>query len=190
MGYTGKTIDVMNEIITMLKPKTVCDLGAQNNYAQPLLPAPFMSAWWINQGIDEYMSIDLSGENDSKKWNLSEPLKTNKKFDLVVDAGTSEHVKDYYQCFANMDKLCKVGGIIYKENPMTGHWPLHGLHYVSEQFYEDFGANGGAVCYQLIRLEKHYAMHNYETGGNIICVMRKIKEGFITREQMPQTFKS
>lgn len=187
MGATGKSIEVINNIRVKFNPKTVCDLGAQNNYDQPKLPAPYMSEWWKSKGIKEYMSIDLSGENDSKQWNLSEPLKTTKTFDLVMDLGTSEHVKDYYQCFANMDKLCKVGGIIYKENPMTGHWPGHGFHYVTEDFYIQLAKISG---YEIWKLETHYAMHNYESGGNIICVMRKIKEGFIAREEMPQTFKS
>lgn len=187
MGYTGKTFEAMHEIRVKFNPKTVCDLGAQNNYDQPKLPAPYTSQWWLSKGIKEYMCIDLNGENEAKKWDLSEPLKTNKTFDLVVDAGTSEHVKDYYQCLANIDKLTKVGGIIYRENPMTGHWPGHGYHYVTEQFYQELAPLAG---YELIRLETHFAMHNYESGGNIIAVMRKTKEGFITREQMPQTYKS
>lgn len=185
MGYTGKTIEVMSEIILRHKPKSVCDLGAQNNYAQPLLPAPYISVWWHSNGVKEYMCIDLNGENEAKTWNLSDPLKTTKTFDLVVDAGTSEHVKDYYQCLSNIDKLTKLGGIIYRENPMTAHWPDHGFHYVTEQFYQELAPLAG---YELIRLETHYAMHNYESGGNIIAVMRKTREGFITREQMPQVY--
>lgn len=187
MGATGKSIEVINDIRVKFNPRTVCDLGAQNNYDQPKLPAPYMSEWWKQKGVKEYMSIDLSGENESKVWNLSEPLKTTKTFDLVMDLGTLEHIKDFYQGLVNIDKLTKVGGIIYRENPMTGHWPGHGYHYVTEQFYHELAPRAG---YELIRLETHYAMHNYETGGNIIAVMRKTREGFITRDKMPQTFKS
>lgn len=157
------------------------------NYSVNYLPAPYLSEWYKTKGVTEYMCIDLNGLNDAKKWDMSEVIKTNKKFDLVTDFGFGEHVKDLYQCLFNFDKLCKVGGIIIRENPMTGHWPGHGYHYVTEQFYQELALLAG---YELIRLETHYAMHNYESGGNIIAVMRKTKEGFITREQMPQTFKS
>lgn len=187
MGATGKTLEVLHEILVSNRIQSVCEGGDQMNYSVTYLPAPYMSEWYKSKGIKEYMCIDLNGLNEAKKWDMSEPIKTNKTFDLVTDLGFGEHVKDLYQCLANLDKLCKIGGVILRENPMTGHWPKHGYHYMTEDFYREFAPLAG---YELIKLETHYAMHNYESGGNIIAVMRKTKEGFITREQMPQTFKS
>lgn len=183
MGYTGKSIDIINPLIKDVK--SVCDLGAQNNYAQNRLPAPYMSEWWKNNGINDYMSIDLNGENDSKQWDLSEPLKTNKKFDLVTDFGTSEHVKDLYQCMANVNKLTKVGGIMVHENPKTGNWPQHGFHYRTMDWYKQFAELNG---YHIMKLEEHPAMWNVTDGWNVIAVMIKMKEGFIEREQFPNAF--
>ena len=165
--------------------KSVCDLGAQNNFAQPLLPTPYMSEWYKGKGITDYISIDLNGENDSKKWDLSQPVKTNKQFDLVADFGTSEHVKDLYQCFANVNKLCNVGGIMIHENPKTGSWPKHGFHYRDMKFYVDLAEAAG---YALVQLEEHPACWNTADGWNIIAVMEKKKEGFIKREQFPYVF--
>ncbi len=180
MGYTGKSIEIVDKYI--LKVKSVCDLGAQNNFAQPKLPAPYMSEWYKDNGITDYLSIDLNGENGSKKWDLSQPVKTDKQFDLVCDFGTSEHVKDLYQCFWNINKLCKVGGIMIHENPKTGNWPLHGFHYRTMEFYEQLAEVAG---YELITIEEHPACWNTTDGWNVISVMKKVKEGFITRKQFP-----
>lgn len=180
MGYTNKSIDIVNRYLREVK--SVCDLGAQNNYAQPRLPAPYMSEWYKSNGISDYMAIDLNGENESKQWDLSEPLKTTKKFDLVADFGTSEHVKDLYQCMLNVHNLTKVGGLMIHENPKTGNWPLHGFHYRDKDFYYQLAEMNG---YQLEQLEEHPAMGNTTDGWNVIAVMRKTKEGFISREQFP-----
>lgn len=184
MGFTGKSRAIIEPFLIDLK--SVCDLGAQNNYDQPILPAPYISEWYKSKGI-EYMAIDLSGENDSKKWDLSEPLKTNKKFDLVCDLGTSEHVKDLFQCFSNVNKLTKVGGVMIHENPKKENWPLHGYHYRTKEFYDELVSVAG---YELILLEEHPACWNTTDGWNIIAVMRKLKEGFISRQQFPKVYES
>ena len=43
MGYTGFTISLVETVLAQGEVKNVIDLGAQNNYAQPTLPAPYMS---------------------------------------------------------------------------------------------------------------------------------------------------
>jgi len=188
MGYTGHTIVHISKLLNTkgVDITSVCDLGAQNNYAQPKLPAPYMSEWYAKlENIVEYMCIDLNGENGAKTWDLSEPLKTTKKFDLVVDAGTSEHVKDYYQCMANIDKLAKVGGYIFRENPKTGNWPQHGLHYVNTEFYTELAKSAG---YELLYLDENAAMGNTINGWNITAIMRKTRNTFIDREQLPTVY--
>lgn len=180
MGVTGKSIDILKTVIN--HAQTVCELGDQLNFTHQ--PPVYMSEWYKERGKD-YMSIDLNGLNDSKQWDLSEPLKTSKKFDLVTDFGTSEHVKDIYQCFANINKLTKVGGIMVHENPKTKNWPKHGMHYRDQKFYIDLAIHAD---YHIIRLEEHPAMGNSIDGWNIICVMRKRKEGFIDRELFPKTY--
>lgn len=186
MGYTHYSFRIINDLLEHYELKSVCDLGAQNNFAQPILPAPYVSEFYKGLGI-EYMSIDLNGENDSKKWDLSEPIKTTKKFDMVTDFGTSEHVRNYYQCLANMHKICKVGGLIVHENPKTGNWRSHGFHYVDKEFYVAFAKISG---YDLLTIEEHPAMGNEVDGWNILCVMRKTIDNFIEERQMPKYYQS
>lgn len=187
MGYLLYTKEKISQLIKQHKIKTVADLGSQNDYSTSYKNVPpFISEWYKDLKI-EYVSIDMNGENDSLQWDLSEPVKTNKKYDMVVDCGTSEHVRDLYQCFANVDKLTKPGGIMVHENPKTGNWPEHGLHYFTKEFYTELAKKAG---YKILFLEDTFAMHNYDTGGNIFCAMKKGKNEFISEEEFPKTEKA
>lgn len=180
MGYTSKSIEIVNKYLSGVK--SVCDLGAQNNYSQPHLPAPYMSEWYKQKGI-EYVSIDINGENGSLAFDLSKPIKYDQTFDLVCDFGTGEHVEGFYHCMKNIDKLCKVGGIIIRENPKTGNWPGHGFNYVDVHFYYDLCE---ATGYELLHIEEWPAMGNDKDGWNVIAVMRKTKSGFI--KELPKYY--
>jgi hypothetical protein len=186
MGYIESTIKGVKMLIDIYKVKTVCDLGDQFNFTVPYLPAPYMSEWYKERNID-YLSIDLNGLNDSKKWDMAEPIKTNKKFDMVVNAGFSEHVKDFYQCYANIDKLTKVGGLILCENPRTKNWPGHAHHYIDDKFYVDLAREQG---YGIIEIKNTVAAHNYQTGNNVFCILKKINAGFISRDKFPKYYES
>lgn len=186
MGYIETTIEAAQMLLSKNMIRNVCDLGDQFNFTVPYLPAPYMSKWY-NGKVDEYMSIDLNGLNDSKQWDMNEPIKTNKKFDLVTNAGFMEHVKDLYQGLANMDKLCKVGGYLLNENPRTGNWPGHGYHYFDEKFFLDLAIQAG---YEIIEIKNTVSAHNHETGNNVFALFRKTKEQFIDRDNFPKAYES
>jgi riboflavin synthase len=183
MGYIKTTLLAAKELLEKHGVKSVCDLGDQINYSGPQ-PHKYVSEWYKAWGV-EYMSIDANGKNDSKPWDMGDVIKTSKKFDLVVDAGFGEHVKNLYQCFANIDKLTKVGGYMLHENPRTKNWPEHGHHYFDEKFYVDLAIQTG---YKIIEIKNTVAAHNYESGNNVFCLLQKTKEGFIEREQFPKTY--
>lgn len=186
MGYIQTTLEAAERILNTGTLKSVCDLGDQYNFTVPYLPAPYMSVWYMKRGV-EYMSIDLNGLNDSKKWDMSEPIKTNKKFDMVVNAGFIEHVKDLYQGFANMHKLCKVGGFLLNENPKTLNWPDHCYHYFDEKFFLDLAIQAN---YEIIEIKNTVSAHNYETGNNVFALFRKTRDEFVERENFPQAYES
>jgi len=180
MGYTSHSIEALEPYLDEVK--SVCELGAQNHHDLP--GTPFMSEWYQRKGID-YMCIDLNGENEAKKWDLDQPVKTTKKFDLVTDMGTTEHLKDIYMGFWNMNKLAKVGAMMYHENPKTNNWPKHGYHYRTTSFYTELAEKTG---YSILKLDEHPACWNTTDGWIIRCLMIKMKEGFIEREQFPHVF--
>jgi hypothetical protein len=178
MGWTNASVALAKPYLSTVK--SVCELGSQQYYDRP--GAPFMRDYF--EGY-EYMSIDLNGEGDSKQWNLHDPVKTNRQFDLVTDLGTTEHLRDIYMGFWNINKLTKVGGLMFHENPKHKNWPKHGNHYRTKDFYTELEQTAG---YKILHLDEHPACWNVVDGWIIRCVMRKTREGFIEREQFPKTY--
>ncbi len=191
MGYTTFTVEKLQAIIDKFKPKKVMDLGAQNLYNQPNIPAPYANEFYEPQNI-LYSCIDLSNENNSLLIDLSKPLTEiiyNGYFDLVVDSGTSEHVSDeqgkfswesIYNCWKIKHDLLNVTGVMYSENPKTGNWPEHGRQYFTKEFYYGMISLAG---YELLDIGEHAACNNIIDGWNIYCTMRKISNKFPTIEE-------
>jgi len=199
MGYTGNTIRLVQAVIGAYSINSILDLGSQQNYDQPNLPAPYISEWYEEKyGFGKgnpgrpYDSIDLNGENGSHQIDLGELLPEGFagqfSSDLLVDAGTSEHVgreqafswEAIYNCWLNKHNLLKVDGIMINENPKTGNWPGHGFNYYTKEFYRALEA---ATDYHVILLDEHPAMENRVDGWNVICVMQKKSDRFPTLEE-------
>ena len=187
MGYTGFTVELIEKHLDGVK--SVIDLGAQNMYNQPVIPAPYASEWYEGKGI-EYACIDVSLENNAINLDLSTDFYHNaaiksQYFDLLVDAGTSEHVGDHgkfgweaiYNCWKYKFNYSRIGGKIISENPKTGNWPGHGFNYYTEDFYRNLEAKSDL---KILSLGEHPAMGNTTDGWNIYCVMEKTGEKFPT----------
>ncbi len=127
-----------------------------------------------------HTSVDINGQDGAEKMDLSKRISYNDiLFDIVTDFGTSEHVKDYYNCWYNKHNWCKLNGIIISENPKTGNWPGHGFHYLTELFYQKLAY---MVGYEILEIGEHAAMSNTTDGWNIYCVLKKRDKDFIPRK--------
>ena len=154
--------------------KTMLELGSQNTYfdSQAMGVA---KPYYQSQGF-EHVSVDLNAEYGSIAKDLSQ-LHDLGQFDLVTDFGTSEHVPDFYMCWLNKHKACKIGGLIISENPKVDNWHGHGYHYVTKDFYIELAKVAG---YEIVELGEHAAMGNVTDGWNVYCVLRKTSEQFPT----------
>jgi len=190
MGYTHKTWEVLKPHLKA--GMSVLDFGAQNDYARPYheyrqvktfgLRPPYVSEAYKRLGID-YTSIDLNRENNCLDMDLSTEIDLGRQFDLVSDAGTKEHVHNLLAAFKNQYNLIKVGGLMYCENPKTGSWNLHGFHFFDQDFYIQLAIKAEM---DILVLEDHAAMGNTIDGWNVICLLRKNKEGFVN--ELPKTY--
>ena len=195
MGYTSFDIPIVESILHWHNIKFVVDFGAQNNFSQPYLPAPYMREWYEAKGI-RYQAIDLNAEDGCMVLDMSEPNHDkldSLNADLLCDMGSSEHVSDdkisygtgkfswdhIYTCWLNKHKILKVGGIMFNENPKTGNWPGHGFNYYTQDFYRRLAQLAG---YRIIMLQDHPAMMNIKDGWNVVCVMQKTAANFISLE--------
>lgn len=196
MGYTSHTVEVIEEVLLRYKPQSILDLGAQNMYNQPALPAPYAKEWYEQKGI-KYVSIDINSEHGSIPVDLSKPIFgqygldpiLKEQYDLLVDAGTGEHVSDngkhgteaFYNCWVTKHTLLRAGGVMISENPLTGNWPGHGQNYITQSFYKVLCRLAG---YELIHLHDHPAMGNTTDGWNCVCVLMKTgDEDFISFDE-------
>lgn len=189
MGYTFFTKELVAGVIKKCHPKSVVDLGAQNDFSGPNLPAPYISDWYYGQNI-EYGCIDLNGENKASTQDLSKIFKApgGWQADMVCDIGTSEHIErgnqfDWeaiYNCWVNKWNLLKVGGVMVNENPNTGSWPKHGYNYYQESFYFELEKMIDGV---VLNCGTHPACGNITDGWNTWATLIKTGEGFASLEQ-------
>ena len=195
MGYTDFTKGIINMVLDRAveidkKPiLSVIDLGAQNDHSLPDFAMPYASEWYRQKGM-EYDCIDINEENKAVPINLAYDLshRLNRglfdllkygQYELVVDAGTSEHVcidskfnwEAIYNCWSIKYGLCKEDGYIISENPKTGNWPGHGLNYYTTEFYRELSDMSNL---NILFLDMHPACHNTTDGWNIVCVMQKV----------------
>lgn len=209
MGYTSFTIGKIEGILAAYPIHTVLDLGAQNNYSLPNLPAPYMREWYQERGYD-YTSIDINGEHGAIPLDLSQTshklFVANKSividslvnkndiitasFDLLVDAGTSEHVgrngafdwEAIYNCWKTKYDLLKPCGVMYNENPKLGNWPGHGFNYYTQEFYREMEKLCPSL--RITDIGEHPAMGNTTDGWNVYCTLHKHEAGdFVTLDE-------
>lgn len=188
MGYTDFSKRLIEKVLQDSPVKNVIDLGAQNDFSGPNLPAPYISEWYKEKGI-EYACIDLNGENGASTQDLSKVFKSpwGFKWDMVCDFGTSEHVgregkfnwEAIYNCWVNKWNLLKVGGVMVNENPFEKNWPGHGFNYYTREFYLEM--ENISPC-NILELGIHPAMSNVTDGWNVFCVLRKRADLFMSLE--------
>lgn len=191
MGVTTQNIKLIERVLKTQTIKSVCELGAQYDYrdehirrsgSNASFTYPYFADYWKNHAM-KYICIDLNGENDALEWDLAEPVKTNLQFDLVTDFGTCEHISDIYQCFLNIHNLTKVGGTIIHINPKSDNWPVHGYHFFSIKYWNDFAK---AADYEVLAIGEEAAMQNVTDGWEVYVILRKVRDEFIDEIEMPK----
>lgn len=115
-------------------------------------PEPIFKAMDFNS----YTDVDLN-DLARKKIDLTAPLsKTyHEVADMVVDAGTLEHIFDLPTALFNMNRILKPGGVILHITPIN--FFQHGFVNVNPSLYQSFyGVNG----YTEIFLTFQVTLHN------------------------------
>ncbi len=185
MGLTGHSYELMMRYAK--KGDSILELGNQTiyfgeDYGKPAKPM-FEKAGF------KHTSIDINGQDGAIPLNLSSTILSFNDnvteyellgYDIVTDFGTSEHVENFYRCWQNKHNLCKINGYIISENPKTGNWKGHGPHYLTQSFYQKLAYMTG---YEIMEIGEHPAMQNTTDGWNIYCVLKKLKDSFITQKQ-------
>ena len=133
----------------------------------------------------EHVSIDSNGRDGALPLDLSKPLPDDlSTFDIVTNCGTSEHVRDQYECWRNVNRLCRIGGIMWHNLPEVGSWAEHSA---VVWYTADHLAALAEVCgYESIRLRRFERTENGRPYHSIEAAFLKIGPGFITPEQFAE----
>ncbi len=98
----------------------------------------------LDAGFKQYDDIDFVGdEGVTIVHDMNTPLPTtfDKRYDLVLECGTLEHIFDVAQVFRNIIQLCKVNGTICHISPLN--WINHGFYNFSLTLFYDVYRNNG-----------------------------------------------
>jgi hypothetical protein len=181
MGITQKSIERLNRHNCLSNVK-MCELGAQNIYEDGDYYGTIAKHYLQRYGV-EHSSYDILVHQECEFIDLRKPIANDLKglFDVVTDFGTTEHVEgNYYEANKNIHDMCKVGGLIIRENPLTGNWIGHGHNYLDEKFYIDLASKNN---YEILELCIEAAMGNFVDGNNVCVVLRKTSESEFMSEK-------
>ena len=147
MGILREPADFVQKLVKDLPPQfSVCELGDQwVTYGTPHVLA---RDFYRELGCGRYDSIDGNGRG-TITWDLNQKWVGGKRYDLVTDFGTGEHIFNQANVWRTLHVLTKVGGYIVFDRPHAGY-PEHCYYNIHKCVLEDVAA---ANRYRVLRLE-------------------------------------
>lgn len=124
----------------------------------------------------EPTSIDFHGTPKALKLDLNGPIDLGRRFGVVLNLGTAEHVFNIAQVFKTVHELTLPGGLMMHGLPLGG-WLDHGFYNVNPTLYWDLAAANDyrvlLVVYselnppKLIQLESREHLHALAKSGSL-----------------------
>jgi hypothetical protein len=128
----------------------------------------------------KHTSFDLNGKDGSIPVDLSKPIgkQYHNKFDIVTNAGTSEHITNgQIEVFRNIHDMCKIGGYMIHSIPKEGCWKDHCPHKYTWNFIRSLAkSNGYTIKYDEVVKRK---------GKDYLCcgILEKTQKEFIIEQR-------
>lgn len=152
--------------------------------------APSSAAFWRSLGFN-YSAIDMTGGADVIHMNLnldsvSEDLRG--AFDLVVNAGTTEHVANQDNAFRVIHDLARCGGVMLHQLPAQGLMGHALINYSPKFFWHLCRENGYEPLHLLVQcgepceVPQNVIDSNFRFGGtnNITEDLRRMRDFWIS----------
>jgi hypothetical protein len=102
--------------------------------------------------VDELDFNNYEGAN--LIYDLNEVIKVEKKYDLVFDGGTIEHVFDVKNSMTNIVNFLKIGGNVMHSFPLNG-WINHGYYNFSPCMFYEFYKQNSFNNFKFYTIEKY-----------------------------------
>ena len=108
--------------------------------------------YFYSIGFKDYKSIDINGAYGSFQFDLNKDISKmynfNKKYDLVINNGTGEHVFNQYALFLNLHNLTNINGIMLNILPFID-WINHGFYNFNPILFADLAASNN---YKILKI--------------------------------------
>lgn len=84
----------------------------------------------------QMQAVDLQGTEAALRLDLNGSLKLDRRFDVVINHQTAEHVFNIAQVFKTIDQYTVPGGMMIHESPLMG-WVDHGFYTLQPTLFFD-----------------------------------------------------
>ncbi|MCP4825376.1 MAG: methyltransferase domain-containing protein [Shimia sp.] len=101
---------------------------------------PYSERFFERLGFDHVDSMDISDFEDATiVHDLGDmvPKSLHKRFDVIYDGGTCEHVFDLPTAYRNIDRMLKPGGVLIGHSPCN-NWINHGFYQITPEMVYGF----------------------------------------------------
>lgn len=144
-GYLDYIQECANSELGGLADRRMLELGDQQINADGI-PERSGKEYYENRRV-QHTSFDLNGQRGALQIDLARPIEDPQwrgAFDIVTNAGTSEHVEPLeaqHACFMNIHDCLKVGGIAVHLVPdldeleQHGRWRSHCNYFYTHGFF-------------------------------------------------------
>ena len=88
----------------------------------------------------EVQAVDFEGTPCAQPLDLNLPLVLSRRFEVVINHGTAEHIFNIGQVFKTIHDFTVPGGLMIHESPFTG-WVDHGFYNLQPTLFFDLAAS-------------------------------------------------
>ena len=135
-------------------------------------------------GFDEYLAVDVNTKMNAIVMDLNQDFREKyeftRRFSMVTNIGTGEHVFNQYQVMKNMHDATQVDGIMLNIMPFFPNIN-HGFYNFNPVLFRDIAyANGYQWCFFWLADMADFTIHSFDPTGEV-CRERKTSRPFIIR---------
>jgi hypothetical protein len=124
----------------------------------------------------EMQAIDYGGTSTARRLDLNRPAQLDRRFDVVINHGTAEHIFNIAQVFRTAHDYTLPGGFMIHESPFTG-WVDHGFYNMQPTLFFDLAEVNeysliamlieDIAAGQIVQVERRETVHELSAAGRI-----------------------
>lgn len=200
MGFNKNYLEEITLLNLSLKDKDLLELGDQEIYdssigtiGQKLRHINFFKP-------KSYTVYDIQESDGVTYCDLSQPIKEPKKFDIITNFGTTEHVEledGQFNCWVNIHNMLKEDSTLINIVPCdNGGWIGHCRYYYTKKFFNSFEDIGYKLieykivndlcCLSVLRKDKHLNFLEKDVFWSNILVKKENNSGIIHGKNNPK----